>query len=430
MSYLSYSSKRLIQSKEFALNRLENLNEIRESDQKIIDEVRGKLLAMQADFQEMAEIKFYGNRKKLADSIEEMARNIIRPMSHELASKRKRRTKNYSFNILLSEGLELKPNTMSQGLPWVMIMFLAFQGGYIFNHSALADAVIIVVIDLLGIFLILTLMIKFFTRFKFTRKSNLLFILTFLLFAPLIQTLVLNFMGKGVSIGEFSSTYLLLIIVFFVAQISNTYNIFEENAINFANQKYMKEFDLVLRDSNTSINDEIVRFLHGTLQTKLAASALRFRNVEDSSFDLASEISNVLSHFEIEAEFSSVIIDETLADKLVGVMLAWEPLIEIELVPLEVDVFSISRLQSSNICDFINECLSNALRHGQATNAKIQISEVINDILVVVTNNGELVKSLTSGLGSKIFTRLSNSRWDIKNKIDGSGVRVSALFSQ
>ena len=173
--------------------------------------------------------------------------------------------------------------------------------------------------------------------------------------------------------------------------------------------------------------------MHGTLQTKLAASAFRFRNIEDDSFDLESEVRNVLSHFEVKTEISKVIIGESLTGRLSEVLAEWQSLIEIELVPLELDVSKISRSQSSNICDFINECLSNALRHGQATKAKIQISDAVNDVLVLVTNNGEPVGAMSrgkTGLGSRIFTRVSNSRWDIKNKDDGSGVRVSALFSR
>jgi signal transduction histidine kinase len=123
-------------------------------------------------------------------------------------------------------------------------------------------------------------------------------------------------------------------------------------------------------------------------------------------------------------------MSDSLPKRLSLVVEEWEPLIEVDLVPLELDVKSISRSQSSNICDFINECLSNALRHGQATKANVEIAEAVTDILVIVSNNGELLGAVESGLGSKIFTQLSNSRWDIKNKIDGTGVRVSALFSR
>ena len=431
MSYLSYSSKRLIHSKEFALSRLENLNEIRESDQKIINEVKDRLLSIQKEFLSLAEMQFENRRAKLADFIEEMGRNVIRPLSHEFAKKRKRKT--YDFKLILLEGLKLEPNTMSQALPWVVVMFMAFQGAFIFNYSTVAAAFAISISNLLVLAIILILMIRFFTRFKFSLSVNLILSLIFLSFVPALQVLPLHLLGKDSSWGEFIATEVLLIIVFYVSQFSNTHNLAEENSIETANQRYMEEFDLVLRKSSEDVNDEIVRFLHGTLQTKLAASVFRFRNIEDDSFDLESEVRNVLSHFEVETEISKVIIGESLTGRLSEVLAEWQSLIEIELVPLELDVSKISRSQSCNICDFINECLSNALRHGQATKAKIQISDAVNDVLVLVTNNGEPVGAMSrgkTGLGSRIFTRVSNSRWDIKNKDDGSGVRVSALFSR
>ena len=428
MSYLSYSSKRLLHVKEFSLSRLENLNEIRNSDQKIINDVKDRLLVVQEEFRALASNKFDNKRAILAESIEEMGRNVIRPMSHEFARRRKR--KNFNFNSLAKEAIKINSNTMTQSLPWVLVMFGAFQGAFVLNHATLAGAIVQIVSDSIVLFIILKLMIKFFASTALNPTINFVLSLAFLLILPGFQMPVINYVGNDSSWGKFYSTYLLLVIIFYICQFSNTHNLFEENAIESANQKYMEDFDLVLRDSSESINDDIVRFLHGTLQTKLAASVLRFRNVEDDSFDLEREVNNVLTHFEIESELSSFIMSDSLPKRLSLVVEEWEPLIEVDLVPLELDVKSISRSQSSNICDFINECLSNALRHGQATKANVEIAEAVTDILVIVSNNGELLGAVESGLGSKIFTQLSNSRWDIKNKIDGTGVRVSALFSR
>ena len=121
---------------------------------------------------------------------------------------------------------------------------------------------------------------------------------------------------------------------------------------------------------------------------------------------------------------------ESLTERLEVVLEEWQPLLEIEPITLELNESSLSRSQACRICDFINECLSNALRHGHATRVRIQVSEALNDVLVVVSNNGSPVAQTKKGLGTKIFDQVSHSRWDIKNKADGSGVRVSALFSR
>ena len=428
ISYLSYSSWRLLHSKEFANSRLANLNEIRTSDQKIIEDVQIRLLSIKKEFQALAVNPFENKREKLADSIEEMARNVIRPMSHEFAKKRRR--ENYNFKFLLSEGLRLDPITMSLALPWVVVMFLAFQGAFFFNHSTISGAIALTLYDFLILLKLLKLMIKFYARFKMNQKLNFISSLIFLAILPIVQTLPLNFLGKDISWAKFSATYILLIIIFYVSQISNTHNLSEEKGIDITNQQYMEEFDLVLRNSNNEINDEIVRFLHGTLQTKLSASAFRFRDLNDSSFDVDQEIRNVITHFEIEKEISKVVIGESLTERLEVVLEEWQPLLEIEPITLELNESSLSRSQACRICDFINECLSNALRHGHATRVRIQVSEALNDVLVVVSNNGSPVAQTKKGLGTKIFDQVSHSRWDIKNKADGSGVRVSALFSR
>jgi two-component sensor histidine kinase len=193
----------------------------------------------------------------------------------------------------------------------------------------------------------------------------------------------------------------------------------------------MKEFDQVLRKNNSNVetSNELVRYLHGTLQTRLSASAFRFRNSASNpeEFDFEEELRTVFSHFDLEDSMSHALVQEDLLSKLNEIVTKWDGLIQ-STSDVNIDLSRLNSEKVSKICDFVNEALSNALRHGKADSATIEVRDAINDVLVEVSNNGQAVMGKSNGLGSALFDELTNSRWQIGKNPKGPGVRVSGLI--
>jgi signal transduction histidine kinase len=171
------------------------------------------------------------------------------------------------------------------------------------------------------------------------------------------------------------------------------------------------------------------KILHGVYHSRLVASAVAVRvaaNTEDPEL-LNSELdrAEALLNMDFESNLAQVhMTEESLFESLIA---NWSGVVD----------FSIQNMCAQNFTEYqliaLNECLSesvtNAFRHGRASQVDIEIKENFSGgIQVSVSDNGVGYIKSFPGLGSSIFEELSNGQWDIVSRIDSHGTVVSIVI--
>ena len=433
-SFCVYSWRHLKQHRSFAKQRLSAIDEFnlfsenQLSAQFIIENTKQHLDKVKLEFMQEAKGSSSFDAIALADLLEKSAREVIRPLSHQVANEKKIYS---SFWQVFRDSIILFPIVLSRTIPWVLALFSLLSASILLNRYHLGLGMTILISDLLVISILLYGFKLVISRIE-PRIIRIIFLGTVtLLLIDFFHFLIFFWLTGENSFGAFLINLVSLFFMLIISLVANIYSVFEIRKTDSFDRKYMVEFDRVLRRNNsrTELNNEIVRFLHGTLQTRLSASAFRFRNSSTNplGFDFEVEYQKVLSHFDLDAEISRVITGEVLADKLDEIVSKWESLIKCS-VELNVDLSRMYQGQVIRICDFINEALSNALRHGKANSATIQITDAVKDILIVVRNDGQPLAKSSNGLGSKLYDELTTGRWELASNTQGSGVILTGLI--
>ena len=436
IAFCSYSWHQLILYRKFAQERLSAIQEVNEipineiSRNMLLENTQKNLTKVKLDFIDLAKNQVQLDGSALADNLEKMARDVIRPLSHDVAKKRKGDT---SFLAVFTDSLKLFPVILQRSNPWVLVLFTLFSSMFLITGSGVEPGLKIVALRICVLAIVLYGLKAIITRIRASLTLIIFSCTLAMLIASFLHFLIYLWITGEKAVEAFWINFIVLVFLFCVSNFANVFSAFETKKNDDFDAKYMQEFDRVLRknNSNIEVTNELVRYLHGTLQTRLSASAFRFRNSVSNpqEFDFDEELRIVLSHFDLEEAMSLVLVREDLSVKLNEIVAKWEGLIDCT-SDVKVDLGHLNAKVISKICDFVNEALSNALRHGKAATATIEVRDAINDVLVEVNNNGQPVGESSKGLGSKLFDELTDGRWQIGKNPRGSGVRVSGLFSR
>lgn len=431
--FASYAVDRFQKDKIFADERLSALKIFVDNneDQVIINDTirltKFRLEKMRLHFKSMADGKVAHDAPFLANVLESLARDAIRPLSHQIIKKNRYKKKFQIFEI----ALRFLPDIFHESVYWIVALTTMFQVPFLIDNNSLRRVLILVFVNL-----ILSITFFYLIRFLVLRNTfsfsvNIFVILSLLLVQVLIYSLAHYLITGFFTLLGVIVFYILTVFFVFTVLILNSVVLNHEELIESTDRKYITTFDEILRRSNTeqNINRELARFLHGTLQTRISASAFRFRNSHATDFDFDAECQKVLEHFELEMEFNNFFNSKSLTHSMNKLKDSWAPILNCQ-ITIEADEERISWTSVSKICDLINEALSNALRHGNADSAEIKIFDSLSDIFVIVINNGHPTASSSGGLGSKVFDELTNKRWELKNRIGYTGVRFSGLISR
>lgn len=138
------------------------------------------------------------------------------------------------------------------------------------------------------------------------------------------------------------------------------------------------------------IRQEVAQALHGSVQSRLLAAAAN--SVSQHNFD------------SLFPEFPGVDAELSLDDRLNQTIQPWSALMS---VVCEINVESSYSAVDAAIQRVVEEGLSNAYRHGNASAVSIRIEEGVDHVAISIRDNGRGVDTETeSGLGSQILSTL------------------------
>ena len=172
------------------------------------------------------------------------------------------------------------------------------------------------------------------------------------------------------------------------------------------------------------LSNDMAKYLHGNLQSRLMASALAIEaagRAQDSNA-LAEEIEKAQQS--IQTPFDQFTSDqlESLSIELHKLLKRWDGILRIELNYAGKDEFA-SAADIRNIIHVIEECFSNCLHHGFATEATICLKVSATGTMLTVVDNGFGPRDGMPGLGSSLFNSIAGSNWSLGRGPDGIGTR-------
>ena len=102
----------------------------------------------------------------------------------------------------------------------------------------------------------------------------------------------------------------------------------------------------------------------------------------------------------------------------------WNGILVTELNFAGSDAFS-SQSDTRNVIHIVEECFSNSLRHGLATEATIILIATESGISLTVIDNGIGPRNGSPGLGSSLFNSIAGSNWSLTRGPDGVGAQLN-----
>lgn len=159
-------------------------------------------------------------------------------------------------------------------------------------------------------------------------------------------------------------------------------------------------------------------FIHGNMLTRFATTSLRMQqaleNNDSEAFNkLRISLVDLLENPTIGFNFEAL----KLSDELSSRIDPWFGILDVDL-KLQDGLGDLRSERVQDIGDVIEEILSNSVRHGGATEIRIEISKSdANTIKINAIDNptkSPNLKGRNPGLGTKIFNLVSDGRWEIE----------------
>ena len=178
---------------------------------------------------------------------------------------------------------------------------------------------------------------------------------------------------------------------------------------------------------------ETATHLHGTVQTSLVACAAAIEQATDSE-DPQQLIASMERAIEIvTAPTARPGADEEDVAEAVGrTIAAWQGLVSIE-SNIDRDVAGIRGLVAATVARVVEECLANAVRHGDATTVQVGVRAHSTGVEVVVEDDGVGMSAddRPGGLGSIVLAESTRGRVTYQpatHSTERPGLRVCAVI--
>jgi signal transduction histidine kinase len=413
-------------SRKAQVSRLDAVSQV-----KTPSDLRNEINAVLSD----ARVNFRAGRERqllklseLISILQDTAENLIRPLSHTLYKKSVEDVP----NISLLQTLKALSSHFQIEVSLIATAYFIFSFKYVLSMNGLNRTIYLLTCRTFLFAAILWLIKILFSRLrKFTKYRFLIAALIAVTCFSIIDYHLNSSLGYEIDLGKIilALTWNMAIVVasgFLVA-------VTDVNRYQLDTLKDQID-ELAIEAHSTSLEQRSLyrtysKILHGVYHSRLVASAVAVRvaaNTEDPEL-LNSELdrAEALLNMDFESNLAQVhMTEESLFESLIA---NWSGVVD----------FSIQNMCAQNFTEYqliaLNECLSesvtNAFRHGRASQVDIEIKENFSGgIQVSVSDNGVGYIKSFPGLGSSIFEELSNGHWDIITRKDSHGAVLNIVI--
>jgi len=160
---------------------------------------------------------------------------------------------------------------------------------------------------------------------------------------------------------------------------------------------------------------EVASVLHGVVQGRLVVAQ---RSPDDSAALARAALDEGIELLASTSVTTSVRAGDLAAD----ISAPWSALMDIE---VDVDEGMIPADRVRDVGDVLEECLSNAFRHGGASRVGLELRRQVNTWLLSVSDDGTgLDQAGSVGLGTSLFEAVSGGDWS-RTEIPVGGCQVT-----
>ena len=363
--------------------------------------------------------------EKISKVLSQSAIEIVRPLSHQLSTDTFRVDSRLHFRDVVAESLRSNPF-----LIWSNSFLIAL--GTFLTISREKLSIMSTVIVCLSQF-VLVGCTMYLARRAQTRTKNyglLILVSTDLLITCVSWSVMNRLMDDYLFLLPqrlFVNFLWVLIVVIGTGFLHNFVNS-KDGATNIA----LRSIDeaqiniLLLERELQQTKNDIARYLHGNLQSRMMALSLTLDTAKDKSSkdELVSALS--IADSLLLSPFADYVLTDglPLVEEVKKVVSRWAGLLVISTEIEDIDD-KVSQYQSRAIGATIEEAIGNSLRHGFAKSVWIRVFENASDIVVEVIDDGVGPRSHVAGMGSRLYDAVASKGWSLQFRAEGTGSILS-----
>ena len=158
--------------------------------------------------------------------------------------------------------------------------------------------------------------------------------------------------------------------------------------------------------------------IHGKVQTRISAAALAIKQdlIKDNQLGIKSTIHTLIDLLK-SSEIYLAILDRNLEEEIDARLAPWNGIVEIDTV-IDEGIADSESEWVRVVGEVIEEVISNAVRHGGATEIRIEVRPVSKSTLLIYSedNSPQLPPedlNIKRGIGSTIFSSASLGNWKL-----------------
>ncbi len=398
------------------------LRGLRESMSNKVDQNLLEILQTSKNFFDQRERSLDQNWELMAEKLRSAALETVRPFSHNLH----RRGTEREYSVRPSEILKYVSHSIVIHIPWVLLIYGVTTYTSIYAHSDFKNGAIYLLLRLAAITVLMLFMRLLKTKNYFRTLPGFLLLLTLCCssFAYLNTILDAYF---GLTYQSFwnsvANAAWLGFIIFSVGLVSAFIDGQRAEIDFIQNQLSQTEISsLLIKREEARISRELAKYLHGTIQSRLMASAMEVERAGRSGDKkaVAREIEKAYKTLKLPDEDYFSTPEKNLTDELRKVSAKWDKLLKIRFATSK-DLSQIDENLSQDIGNVINEAIANSFRHGAASKVDVKIKSEGKDIVIEVVDDGSGLGKGKPGLGTDTFSSLAGVSWKLTPLPKNSG---------
>jgi signal transduction histidine kinase len=369
------------------------------------------------------------NWELMALKLRKAALDTIRPFSHKLH----RAGEEKEYRVKAFELLRFIANNIRMEISWVILGYLAFSFKNLLSISpfqvGLFNLVSRIIIIYLGLKVIAILRSKDLVRSFWSYLAiNALFILIFLNLTNTLNTFFDYSVGS-----RFSSEVdaLLLFTLIFTVGFASAFFHGQHAETAFLERQLSREqlHALLMKREEDRLSRELAKYLHGTIQSRLMASAMAIERAgrKGDKKALEKEISQAYESLKVPSASYFAAPAETFKSEVAQAISKWKDLLKVK-TKIDKKIGNIDSAKAQEIGNAINEGLSNAFRHGNASQVIIDIQKINSGIKIEIQDNGDGPKNGKGGLGTEWFNAIAGKSWKLSAISDNKGSKLELLI--
>ena len=364
------------------------------------------------------------NWELMAIRLRKAALDTIRPFSHQLH----RQGEEKIYKVRGIELFRYISSTIRVEIPWVIIGYLVLNFRYIFENSPFKYAVLNLSIRIFLIYLGLQIIKMFKDAGKINRLITYIpsIFLFMVIFGVITHKLDDRLQLQGDSeLMHIIDGFILGVIILAVGFVSSFF--YGQHAESkFLERQLSKEQleAMLLKREEDRLSRELAKYLHGTIQSRLMASAMALEKAgrKGDKRALEKELAQAYESLRVPSASYFAAPEESFKAEINKVISKWNDLLNIK-VKIDKSIGDLAPAKSQEIGNAINEGLSNAFRHGGATTVKLNIAKAKSGISVEMIDDGQGPLGGKGGLGAEWFNAIAGKNW----KLDANAGKGSTL---